>query len=573
MITKIRYNSLIKTLRFSVLIILVGFISQSCNEDKFLVEEPLDFYAPENSYVTSEDFDSALFTLYSDYRDYMYAQRTPRTYWDISDIALSYYYAQGTRQVNTRLTPSSEEEVLSLWEAFYKLIYDANVIIERSEDDASKLTNEQKVKVQAEAMFFRGLAYKILNNLFGGVPLVLEETKSPKRDYVRATKQQVYEQCAKDLEFAAANLDGISEVDDFRISNLVANHVLSEVYISLGKWQDAITAASKVIDDPNTALMTERFGARKNDVVFGGDVYWDLFRKGNQNRSSGNRESLWVIQWGYNTPGGGVFRDYSLARNICPVLHSAEITQTDGSTETVLNQPNTYVAGRGVGYSGPSPYFRKTVWEKSGFNQDMRNSKYNIVRDVQVKNPKNQYNGKWVIADNLPLVKVTEIDTLQRFFPIIMKAVTPGLDPQEFWHNDQSVPGALTGRAGTTYRDNTEIRLAETYLLRAEAHLGNGNKGLAAQDLNTVRRRATAPDVASNDVDIDYILDERMRELYYEEFRLITLCRLGKAYDRITRLNPIVGAHMETYNNLFPIPISEIQKNTGAVLEQNPGYN
>tara|TARA_R110000764_G_scaffold145244_1_gene233000 strand:+ start:29877 stop:31595 length:1719 start_codon:yes stop_codon:yes gene_type:complete len=572
MITKIRYNRLILTLRFSVLVILVGFISQSCNEDEFLNEQPLDFYAPENSYVTSEDFDAALLTLYSDYRDYMYAQRTPRTYWDISDIALSYYYAQGTRQVNTRLTPSSTEEVLSLWEAFYKLIYDANVIIGRSDEVASQLTDEEKVKVQAEAMFFRGLAYNILANLFGGVPLVLEETKAPNRDYVRASRQAIYEQCAKDLEFATANLDGIDEVYDFKISNLVASHVLSEVYISLGRWQDAIAAASKVIDDPNTALMTQRFGSRVNDPDFGGDVYWDLFRKGNQNRSSGNRESLWVIQWAYNTPGGGVNRDYSLARNICPVLHSAEIIQSDGSTETVLNQPNTYIANRGVGYSGPSPYFRRTVWEKSGFDQDMRNSSHNIVRDVQVMNPANEFNGQWVIADNLPLVKVTEVDTLQRFYPIIMKAVTPGLDPIEFWHQDQSVPGALTAQAGTTYRDHMEIRLAETYLLRAEAHLGNGNTAAAAEDINAVRRRATAPDVTAGEVDIDYILDERMRELYYEEFRLITLMRLGKAVERIKTLNPVVGEHMEDYQNLFPIPISEIQKNTGAVLEQNPGY-
>ncbi|WP_339713018.1 RagB/SusD family nutrient uptake outer membrane protein [uncultured Kriegella sp.] len=572
MITIIRYNSLILTLRFSALLILVGLIGQSCNEDKFLEEEALDFYAPENSYVTSEDFDAALLTLYSDYRDYMYAQRTPRTYWDISDITLSYYYAQGTRQVNTRLTPSSTEEVLSLWEAFYKLIYDANVIIGRSEDNASQLTEGEKTKVQAEAMFFRGLAYKTLAHLFGGVPLVLEETKSPNRDYVRASRQEVYEQCAQDLAFAAANLDNIDEVYDFEISNLVAYHVLSEVYISLGRWQDAVAAASKVIDNPNTALMTQRFGTRVNDPDFGGDVYWDLFRHGNQNRSSGNRESLWVVQWAYNTPGGGVNRDYSLARNICPVLHSAEITQSDGSTETVLNQPNTYVANRGVGYSGPSPYFRRTVWEKSGFDQDMRNSSHNIVRDVQVMNPANEYNGQWVIADNLPLVKVTEVDTLQRFFPIIMKAVTPGLDPIEFWHQDQSVPGALTAQAGTTYRDHMEIRLAETYLLRAEAHLGNGNTAAAAEDINVVRRRANAPEVSPGEVDIDYILDERMRELYYEEFRLITLMRLGKAVERIKTLNPVVGEHMEDYQDLFPIPISEIQKNTGAVLEQNPGY-
>src|SRR5690606_31847445 len=123
-----------------------------------------------------------------------------------------------------------------------------------------------------------------------------------------------------------------------------------------------------------------------------------------------------------------------------------------------------------------------------------------------------------------------------------------------------------------TFRDHYEMRLAETFLLRAEAYLGNGDKTNAAMDINMVRSRAQAPEVSADEVDIDYILDERLRELYYEELRLVTLCRLGKAVDRVKRLNPIVGASMDDHQNLFPIPLSEIQENVEAILEQNPRY-
>ena len=76
--------------------------------------------------------------------------------------------------------------------------------------------------------------------------------------------------------------------------------------------------------------------------------------------------------------------------------------------------------------------------------------------------------------------------------------------------------------------DQYVFRLAETYLLRAEAYLGNGDQVNAAADINMVRTRANAPEIDPSMVNIDYILDERIRELYYEELRLLTLTRLGK---------------------------------------------
>src|SRR5690606_36331076 len=67
----------------------------------------------------------------------------------------------------------------------------------------------------------------------------------------------------------------------------------------------------------------------------------------------------------------------------------------------------------------------------------------------------------------------------------------------------------------------------ETYLLRAEAHLWKGELGPAADDINAVRARAHAPLISAADVNIGTILDERARELYYEEPRKVELTRMA----------------------------------------------
>lgn len=88
-----------------------------------------------------------------------------------------------------------------------------------------------------------------------------------------------------------------------------------------------------------------------------------------------------------------------------------------------------------------------------------------------------------------------------------------------------------------------------------------------------MRERVGARRIGAGDVTIDYILDERLRELSFEEPRIMTLGRLGLIYDRVSRYNDYTeGETVSEYNNLYPIPYSEIERNTDAVLEQNPGY-
>ena len=80
-------------------------------------------------------------------------------------------------------------------------------------------------------------------------------------------------------------------------------------------------------------------------------------------------------------------------------------------------------------------------------------------------------------------------------------------------------------QANSSYRDRYVMRLAETFLLRAEAHYLNGNLDAAADDINEIRERSMASPITSSDVTMEFILDERARELFVEENRLMTLMR------------------------------------------------
>jgi hypothetical protein len=125
---------------------------------------------------------------------------------------------------------------------------------------------------------------------------------------------------------------------------------------------------------------------------------------------------------------------------------------------------------------------------------------------------------------------------------------------------------------GQVDRPFAVYRLAETYLIRSEAYLGKGDTQSAANDINMLRNRARAIPVQANQVNIDYILDERLRELISEELRMMTLRRLDLLFNRTTRYNPITGAQMLPRNNTWPIPQRQIELNKGAVIEQNPGW-
>lgn len=577
-----KYNNIFKfNWKFLYIIgsfFVITIILSSCEEDKFLKTEPVDFYSPSNSFVTATDYDAAILDLYSRVRDdfnYSAGQNNfPCAGFQSTDMAYNHKNHGQFKPMNETLLPTNSIVYQALWEPAYRIIYGANAIIDRASSGDNELTESEITKITAEAKFFRGYMYKMLANLYGGVPIIIEEVKEPKRDFIRASRAEVYQQAAGDLEMAAANLGEIDVVPDERVSNLATYHFLAEVYISLERWQDAITAASTVIDHSSTALMTERFGTRAGELFlipqYETNVYWDLFRQGNQNRSTGNTEAIWVLQYEWETPGGGEGGPL-LERAFSPRAWQAKIKNLDGKTRPLVPKPNAYTAGRSSGFIAPSWWFKQTLWEKSGFDQDIRNAPCNIVRDFIVRNPDSDYNGQWVFKDSLPIQMKSLNDTTRNMFPWMMKASTPGKQPSELFVENPTVVGEVS-YSHHAFRDVYAIRLAETYLLRAEAYLGAGNTTEAAADINALRSRAEAPAINPSEVDIDYILDERARELYLEENRLLTLTRLGKLVERTRNLNPVIGNGYADHNDLWPIPFSEIEKNIEAVLEQNSGY-
>ncbi|WP_280750586.1 MULTISPECIES: RagB/SusD family nutrient uptake outer membrane protein [unclassified Parabacteroides] len=556
------------------IIIASASLFTSCSVDSWLKEEPLDFMTPDNAYQTTVQFRQSLNFLYDAYRNLCWNSNEDfRVTLFCTDYAHGGYDFPDMKYNNFKgwITPESSY-VQTLWTTCYNAIGNANVILGRL-PNANEISDTDKATIRGEALFFRAFYYRILANMYGGVPLVTEELNAPKRDFTRNTRAEVYEQCRADLEEAVSLLKDIDQAGDGYINKQAGQHLLTEIYICTGQYEQAVQSASAVINHPSMALMTDRFGSRKDEP---GDTYWDLFRVNNQNRSSsGNTESIWVLQYEYQNAGSSY--NCNTARQIIPGYYSI-VTESaeEGKTVPAFTTWTAEKGGRGIGAVQPNPWFFEELWDDAA---DMRNSDYNIIKDFRIDNPAAKGYGQWFVKDGW----LRESDKIRLWYPFIQKFSRTNNYPAEAYAKNADGTMKLTalgehgllnsqGLAHGSFKDEYAFRLAETYLLRAEAYLGANNKEQAAADINTVRIRANAAPITAAQVDIDYILDERMRELYSEEIRIITLCRLGKMVERTRKYN-LTGYNIGDHQNLWPIPYGEIEKNILATIEQNPGYN
>lgn len=580
--------------RYIALYALAGCLLTGCNESAFLREVPEDFVSTSNAFKTEADFDMSVNDLYDVTRWEFYGRDESKPFDYVYGTDLVYDGESNvTRHSNMIAAYDPNSNIPKLhWDALYKLIAEANVLIDRSATSA--LSDEKKKMFEAKGRFFRGFAYRTLGYLYGGVPLELHEVPTPKKDYKRSTREETLKQSMEDVKFAAESLPDIASVRDGEVSSTAAYHLLAEIYLALGMNEEAGEAATKVIDNPAMALMKERFGSRKNEKP--GDVYWDLFREDNQNRKSGNTEGIWVIQYETNLPGGGSSTvdvkktgNYCFERNFGPKVSDVELRLDNGKVYIPFDFPiSDYTGGRGIGWGISAKYFTNTVWDEDVQKKDMRNHNHNFVRKFAVNNPKDKARLKEIGIDSIDVdnppaglvVGIGASTTIPgRFlYAYQSKCTALGHHPEELFMDKATLK--LLSTAGATYTDQYMFRLAETYLLRAEAYLNLNRKDLAAADINAVRRRAHAVDISADKVTLDYILDERMREFGIEEKRRLTLMRTGMLYDRVMKCNPYYanpktngdGIGMQKHYNLWPIPQSAIEANTDAVLEQNPEY-
>jgi hypothetical protein len=570
-----------KNIRYIFLILFLAVWSSSCDHDELMTEVPKDFLSPENSFTNKAGFEAAAVDLARRVREKFVApgdgnDKYPMQGVDV-DVATYWENENLTKDFYSWNTINSDNGISSnYWGFFYNLIFHANVIINRADDEVVEWGSDaEKNAMVGEARFYRGWAYHFLANMWGGVPIWLEETSAPKFDFVRASRDEVYQQCKSDLEFASQWMLTEDQTKGGRPPQAAAYHTLAEVNISLGDYQGAIDATSAVINNPVYTLMTERYG-RYTDFTFTGwdyageqepwgDVYWDLFRDGNYNRSEGNTECIWNGQMDYDLEGGGRIgtsnAEHGGMQNFERWWCSAPWLAKDiNGTQDHLRDT---LMGRSVWGAMISDYAAYQIWEyKDDFDRDIRNSKYNMQREFYWLNPASDYVGQLMTPENV------QVGRQHCIIPSPVKfttAVHYGVKQQDGqWHDN-----------GRTFKDWYLMRLPETYLLRAEAYQRKGDNANAAADINVVRNRAQATPVTVGDVDIDLILDERARELFGEEFRLNTLMRMGKLVEYLTKYNSNVltkGYSLQPHLNLLPIPRSEIEANKEAELIQNPGY-
>ena len=586
--------------KYLILSMFAAFLLTGCNEDKFLEEKPLDFNSASNSYETAADYDAAITELYFLTREEFYTTYDRTT--DLSKFADMWITADPLKSnVVADLSPSGAMAKF-YWDENYKLIAQANTVISRL-PNSSKLTDDEKKVYEAKARFFRALAYRTLVLLYGDVPLQLEEVSTPKTDFVRESKDKVKAQVVEDLEFAAANLPEINTVKDGEISKPAANMLLAEMYLATGDNDKAINAASAVINNPNLALMKNRFGSQAKED---GDVFYDLFRPNNQNRASGNTEGIWVIQFETNIEGGGnntshffwVPGSFWGERFFAPQVDKFLIIRPDGTKLQLFNWPiGDMTGGRGIGTHYATNHLYNEIWADDF--DDMRNSEYNWPRRFKIHrtnvlddNPelKAAMPDGYFDIENTVLPDGWSMETgfaggvtaptqlPNRFMcGYSTKMTTPFHHPDAQYENKETYK--LAGTGGKTYTDQYFFRLAEAYLLRAEAYVNKGDKNKAADDINELHKRANAKPCTADQMNLDYILDERLRELTCEEKRRLTLSRVGKLAERIKKYNPYFSAAYSADNkdydahfDLLPIPLSAIQANKDAKLEQNPGY-
>ncbi len=516
-----------------------------CGND-LLEEDPQSFLTTEDVYTSTEGFEIAKNGLYAyarlefqTWNDRVILQgpcnyETLQVGLDIcirgyKDATLSFFE-------NYTLNPAITY-IFNRWNWAYGLIANANQMINYANkpDVNWKKSANEKYYYQAQGKFFRAYAYRYLLYLYGDVSWVTVVTKDFRTDFERTPQKEVIQRVIEDLEFAILYLkENPDEAIPGEPSKWAALHLLTEFYICNKEYEKAETIALNIINSSYFKLMDYRFGYHLNEP---GDYYSDMFKENNHNRSSGNLESIWVIQAEYNKQGGGDSYNDWTRRAWVPAYYNIE----------------GFVISTGYGGMGMGQ-IRPLEWLLDSYSvEDVRNSQFNIRREYFYNSPETKYSYLYAKKH-----EITPLDiNTGRCYPTITKF-------------DYGIDSNLTFTGNC--KDKTRFRLAETYLFLAEAYIMQGKIKEATETINVVRKRANTSLATESEVDLDYLLDERARELIGEEIRRFTLARTEKLVERTRRYNPVSGPVICDYHNLWPVPQDVINANSGIRWKNNTGY-
>ncbi|WP_341228098.1 RagB/SusD family nutrient uptake outer membrane protein [uncultured Arcticibacterium sp.] len=525
---------------------LACFSLTSCED--FLTEENKSNVTAESYYITSAGFESLLNANYSQLREIYGGD--PWLFAAGTDL-----YAEGRSQEPVGLSqyrdlnPSSSG-VDQLYNTCYRAIQLANQAIHYSgitEQSSSISTSVGEVK------FLRALAYFNLVQTYGGVALVKDYINEPVLEFDRNSAEEVYSFIISDLE-EALNLVS-SGAYNGRVNKRAVQHLLGKVYLTrgyedYGSSSDFSTAA---------AMLDQAIGGQGLDIP-----YSELWRPEND----GNAETIFSVQYSAGSISADPLRlGNSQARYFGPYLGGSEVAG-DAPQRSYNLCPTDYALGLFTQDDARwDASFMVTVYNRYFDEFD--------VDDKSGLGVFHYYAPAWITeADSIAFVTKYPNATYHPYGTYSSQTVS--LDYETIPLKKFDDPKASFGGRSST-RDVVLARLGDTYLLAAEAYLKSGDASTGLARLNVVRNRAGVSDATPGEFDIDYILDERGRELLGEYHRWFDLKRTGKlverasAYHRLVSEADFAGANGEL-KILRPIPQSAIDLNQNRSFQQNPAY-
>jgi len=525
-------------LKKSVWVLAALFLFTSCEE--FLEDELLSDTSVDFLYSTPEGLETAVVGLYTLNRNRHSASFTSLILHSKSDLVFG---RTGAISLYSRLrwgislgdygTVGGYDRQ---WRDEYKIVDRANAIISAAEA-LEGVDEARKNQILAEAKAFRAHVYFALYRQFNNIFIKTEPT-TPENAFDkpadRSSEEEIFNLLKSDLDFAIANLEMTTE-EFGRWTQASARHLRAKVAVWQKDWAEAAAQTDAVIMDGSYSLEPNTK---------------DVF-KGTLSKS----ETLFAIQLKREVIGGELtnFHNWKMVANYATAPGVVKSDENGGS---------------GAGFIMLNNYVRDLLKEDP--NDDRDDNSYYIT-EYRYNDVATLPAGK-NIGDVLDLYDQNSTDKNEKLKyytsmnPGILKFRDEEAEPTDRNHN----------------KNIMVYRLAETYLIGAEAHMMAGNTGKALEYINAVRTRAHAAEI--DVIDQKAILDERARELAYEGQRWYTLKRMGVLLEYLED-------HMgnDDYNQYYssgdprelikempylvhwPIPIKQ-KDLLGPNYPQNPGY-
>lgn len=549
-----------KTIKKYILpIILISFMATSCND--YLEEQNFSGLTADEYYATEEGIEALVNASY-----------TPMRFWYGKENGLAltetgtdiFTRGNGMEQPSYALYNSdlngANAGLEFYWNRFYAALNTCNAAIGRIPD--SPLSEDLKTIRTAEARFLRAFYLWHIVEIWGGVHLSTEENKTIQTTAYRSSVEDFYAQIIEDLQFALSNLPSTT-TQYGRATKPAAEAFLSRVYLFNGQNDLAAQHAKNVISNYGFSLLNDFNSLWGTNNTVNSEAVWsvnystnlvfnhEMDDAGGSNitvrQEGGNQSHLKFLMTYDQLPGmkrdianGRPFARFMPTAHLLDLFDETKDARFEGTFQTVWYCNNLANAPAGMAIGDTAIYATKYIVPASESSQHL----YTTI------------DREWTYdANDKPIVRDRYM-SLKKF-----------LDPRR-----QTI-AQMSG-----IRDAYVIRLAEMYLIVAEAQM-NSNPGEALEYLNVVRQRAALPGqeaamlATANDLNIDFILDERAREFAGEQMRWFDLKRTNKLVQRVQQWNPDAAPNIQDFHKVRPIPQSQLDALTNpGDFPQNPGY-